>query len=874
MSRPQPDPPGRLFRWRFGAVEFDEARRELRVAGLPVDVEHKPLEVLSLLLRHAGEVVGKDVLFAHAWAGRVTVDHVLATAVGKLRKVLDDAGRARIVTVPRIGYRFDGDVERVETGTRAAAPTPLAPGQPVPGRERFVLEHRLDLPGGGEAWRARQPGSDTRRVFKFALDGAGLAALKREAGGLRTLREGLGERDDIVQALDWNFDTAPQFLELEDAGDPLPDWIARGPLAGLSVDARVALFLPVVDAVAAAHAVGVLHGRLEPAAVRASPRGDVVQLRVADFAGGWADAPDAGDVAADDDDPVHAAASPWLAPERLAGAAATVRSDVYALGVLLWQLLAGDLRRPLGPGWERDVADPLLRRDIAQATDADPSRRTASAAALAERLRDLPARRERQARDAAAALAAAALQRSVERARARRPWVAALGLVLGGAVIASSLLWRQAERQRAEAEREAARAEASIRFFDRALATLSTGTSGYDHDPTIRDMLEYASDPQHGRMPADPQVRGDVHVLLGRSWRLLGEPANSANQYRAAVAAYARALGPAHPTTLRARYALVRALAYRQTREALDEGRATLATADRLAGARLRQDSALALDAALERGLFHLAAFETRAALDALRRADRLQRTLAPDDAATAALVRGGVAEALRRYGNPEDTLAWLAAARADPLLAPRRIGAVSVALMDATAARALHDLGRHAQALPLARGAAAASRRHLGPDDYFTLTQRATVAGIEAALGACATALPQAADVRQRTARRFGPDRMAALLAAAELAQVEVACGAQEAGTRRMAAVRNALRLHFGARNVPSHALGYALAQAELRRGRVAQAADAAARVDTALLQADAPGAGWPTRIADLRAALETRGGPTADAGAPAGSR
>ena len=49
-----------FYRWRFGTVEFDEARRELRVAGLAVDIEHKPLEVLSLLLRHAGEAVTKD----------------------------------------------------------------------------------------------------------------------------------------------------------------------------------------------------------------------------------------------------------------------------------------------------------------------------------------------------------------------------------------------------------------------------------------------------------------------------------------------------------------------------------------------------------------------------------------------------------------------------------------------------------------------------------------------------------------------------------------------------------------------------------------------------------------------------------------------
>ena len=35
---PSPPPDARLYRWRFGTVEFDEARHELRVAGLAVDI--------------------------------------------------------------------------------------------------------------------------------------------------------------------------------------------------------------------------------------------------------------------------------------------------------------------------------------------------------------------------------------------------------------------------------------------------------------------------------------------------------------------------------------------------------------------------------------------------------------------------------------------------------------------------------------------------------------------------------------------------------------------------------------------------------------------------------------------------------------------
>src|SRR3546814_2114752 len=105
----------RISDWSSDVCSSD-LRHELRVAGLPVEIEHRPLQVLALLLRHVGEVVTKEELFDEVWAGRVTVDHVLATAVGKLRRALHASGENRIVTVPRLGYRLDGPVERVALG--------------------------------------------------------------------------------------------------------------------------------------------------------------------------------------------------------------------------------------------------------------------------------------------------------------------------------------------------------------------------------------------------------------------------------------------------------------------------------------------------------------------------------------------------------------------------------------------------------------------------------------------------------------------------------------------------------------------------------------------------------------------------------------
>ena len=54
-----------------------------------------------------------------------------------------------------------------------------------------------------------------------------------------------------------------------------------------------------------------------------------------------------------------------MAPELFAGKPASIASDIYALGVLLYQMTVGDLSRPLGQGWERDISDPLLVEDIA-----------------------------------------------------------------------------------------------------------------------------------------------------------------------------------------------------------------------------------------------------------------------------------------------------------------------------------------------------------------------------------------------------------------------------------------------------------------------------------------------------------------------------
>src|SRR3954447_21712368 len=116
MAQSQDTPDAPLFRYRFGTAEFDEARFELRVAGVPVETQRKPLEILACLLAHAGEVVTKDELLELVWEGRPTVENVIANAVTKLRGALGEANAGHIVTQPRVGYRFAGSFERTVVG--------------------------------------------------------------------------------------------------------------------------------------------------------------------------------------------------------------------------------------------------------------------------------------------------------------------------------------------------------------------------------------------------------------------------------------------------------------------------------------------------------------------------------------------------------------------------------------------------------------------------------------------------------------------------------------------------------------------------------------------------------------------------------------
>jgi len=518
---------GRL--WRFADYEFDELGRELRVKGRPVELESKPLDILLQLLLHAGEVVTKEELLESVWPDVTVVDGSLATAVSKLRKAMGDEDHPVIVTVPRIGYRLGVPVYCKTVAAASGPELGFKIGDTVPGRDQWRLARPMEVSGSSEVWLAENPKTREQRVFKFAADGGRLKALKRESTISRFLRESLGDRPEFVRILEWNFETPPFFLESEYAGPNLAEWAeAQGGLLKVPRETRLQLLIDIAKAVASAHGIGVLHKDLKPANILVVPgRNGGWQVRLADF----------GSASLFDPSRLHALGITnlgftqtaslegqaltgtlmYMAPEVLAGQSPSASADVYALGVMLYQLTVGDFRKPLAPGWEAEIQDPLLHEDIADAACGDPAKRLNGAAELVERLSNLEQRRIKRDELEAARSRALIAERKLAETRARRPWVAFAVIALAAGLGVSFALYRRAVRERDNANRQTAIATSINRFLaDDLLGRSNPFVSGKSGE-LLMDAIKQASPNIDLKFKDEPLVAARLHQTIGRA---------------------------------------------------------------------------------------------------------------------------------------------------------------------------------------------------------------------------------------------------------------------------------------------------------------------------------------------------------------------
>src|SRR5262245_21204322 len=202
----------------------------------------------------------------------------------------------------------------------------------------YVIERPLGSGGMGTVWLARR--SDGRFDGSAALKLVNLAVLDR-VGQERFRREGTAlarlSHPNIARLLDAGVTPAGQpYLVLEYVdGERIDRYAAR---QRLDIPARLRLFLQTADAVAHAHANFVVHRDLKPSNIMVDASG---QVKLLDFGIAKLIADGGSDEANTLEVTGRVLTPEFAAPEQAAGGDITTATDVYALGVLLYQLLVG-----------------------------------------------------------------------------------------------------------------------------------------------------------------------------------------------------------------------------------------------------------------------------------------------------------------------------------------------------------------------------------------------------------------------------------------------------------------------------------------------------------------------------------------------------
>jgi serine/threonine protein kinase len=296
----------------------------------------------------------------------------------------------------------DGGPTVTKTTSRSPPFSPsVDEGRFLPGTvlaRRYHIVNLLGRGGMGEVYRATDLLLGSQVALKFLpATMCGEAALSRFRGEVRIARQvshpnvcrvyDIGEADGLV------------FLSMEYVdGEDLASLLRR--IGSLSHDKALNIARKLCVGLAAAHGKGVIHRDLKPANVMLDAQGEV---RIMDFG------------LATIADPIAPAAAGggtpgYMAPEQIAGQPGSEQSDIYALGLVLFEIFAG--KRPFkAPNLEaflvkqkegppslssmvNDV-DPAVERAIARCLDPNPRKRPQSALAVSAALpggEDTPAR--------------------------------------------------------------------------------------------------------------------------------------------------------------------------------------------------------------------------------------------------------------------------------------------------------------------------------------------------------------------------------------------------------------------------------------------------------------------------------------------------
>jgi serine/threonine-protein kinase len=491
------------------------------------------------------------------------VDEGLALTAAARGAWLEALGRREPDLAPAVRRLVEARI--AETDTLVTAPVPVRASAAMPSQGHrlgqrvgpYLLVELLGTGGMGEVWLARRDDGALRREVALKLP---LLDPRRREVALRFARE-----RDILAGLEH-----PHIARLYDAGvaDGQP-FLAMERVHGqqitsfadahrMGIEERVELFLQVTGAVQYAHTNLVLHRDLKPSNILVTDDG---QVRLLDF--GVATLLDPEGPAPDT--PLSRASGraltpAYASPEQILGTPLTTASDVYSLGVVLFELVTSERPYRLPGSSPAELASAILSteplRPSESVTDSAAAARGLTPSALRRRLSgDLDAvvlgalARRADCRYGSAAALADDLRRwldrvplqarsaspwsRLERFVARNRWGVVAAVALAGALIASTTT---ALVQRARVAAEQREAEAASRhalavreFLLQVLSAAAPGTPGSKpaRERTIQEAVDAAAARIGSALKDQPREKVSVLVTLADVYSSLDLPDRS-----------------------------------------------------------------------------------------------------------------------------------------------------------------------------------------------------------------------------------------------------------------------------------------------------------------------------------------------------------
>jgi eukaryotic-like serine/threonine-protein kinase len=461
------------LRLRFGAFELDLKSGELHKSGQKVVLQEQPLQILRILLEHAGEIANREEIQQQLWPNDTVVefDHSINAAIKKLRVALGDSADnpKYIETIARRGYRLMVRVERLDSTagdtSEAGAVSSSQDGTGVQLKlEPFGLTGRtvshylvLEVVGGGGmgvVYKAEDLKLGRAVALKFLLEEVGNdpRALERFEGEARAASS--LDHPNICSIYEFGEHDGRPFIVMQLLqGQTLRDSLASGALkdtvsgAPVALDRLLDIAIQVADGLEAAHEQGIVHRDIKPANIFITTKGIA---KILDF--GLAKLPlqpskaqaiptDVGDGETwNHGRPVRApGTAAYMSPEQARGQQLDARTDLFSFGLILYEMATG--RRAFTGDNAAQLRDGLLNRAPTPPVELNPE--------LPADLQDIIQKCLEKDRDLRYQKAAqirsdlARIKRERERGGPRRRWaLLATAAVVVIALIAGGLYWR------------------------------------------------------------------------------------------------------------------------------------------------------------------------------------------------------------------------------------------------------------------------------------------------------------------------------------------------------------------------------------------------------------------------------------------------